>query len=68
MNLLNNINPVKIKRRNFFKYLGASAVGLFVFSVTPLNIFRSKAKKLVAKKSKIHLLPNPDSVKREVLE
>ncbi len=67
MNYLDNNTPVKIKRRNFFLYLGTSVLGLFAFSVTPLNVFRSKTKKIAAKKTRMRVSPNPDSVKREVL-
>jgi hypothetical protein len=65
MNLNNKNGSPKIKRRNFFYYLGASAIGIFSLSKLPLNIFKSKINKELTKKQKPVVKSNPYAVKRD---
>jgi hypothetical protein len=52
----------KIKRRNFFYYIGAAAVGSFVLSKFPFNFLK---KNLSTKShSSIKVTENPFAVKR----
>ena len=60
---LKNIGSNKIKRRNFFYYLGASAFGIFSISKLPIKIFKSKLNNTLARK--ITIKPNPYAVKRD---
>jgi hypothetical protein len=51
-----------IKRRNFFYYLSAGAVGAYALTKLPFKIFQSKVK---AASSSIRVKENPYAVKRE---
>jgi hypothetical protein len=51
----------RIKRRNFFLYLGAGAAGVFALTKIPLKIFQQKIKSETGVKVK----PNPYAVKRD---
>jgi uncharacterized membrane protein YhaH (DUF805 family) len=53
----------KVKRRNFFYYLGASLVGIFSISKLPFNIIQNKINKEIA--GSIKISENPQAVKRE---
>lgn len=58
----------KIKRRNFFYYLGASALGIFSVSKLPINIFKSKINRELTERNisqKPVVKPNPFAVKRD---
>jgi len=57
---LNNLTKPKIKRRNFFYYLSAGALGIYAFTKRPFKIFTSKLKA----ESSIKVKENPYSVKR----
>ena len=52
----------KIKRRNFFYYLGVAAAGTFVFSKFPINLFRKKTE--TRPRSSIKVTASPLAVKR----
>lgn len=54
-------NTLKIKRRNFFYYLGAGAAGVYALTQMPLKIFQQKIKA----ETSIKVKPNPYAVKRE---
>jgi hypothetical protein len=60
---LKNIGSHKIKRRNFFYYLGASAFGIFSVSKLPFKIFKSKLNNKLSEK--ITVKRNPYAVKRD---
>ena len=64
MDLKTNKDSKKIKRRNFFYYIGASAIGGFLFSKFPFKIF-SDNKKHIIRSSNIKVEENPFAVKRE---
>jgi len=64
MNLNNKNSSAKIKRRNFFYYLGASAVGIFSLSKLPINLFISKINRELTKEQKPVVKSNPFAVKR----
>ena len=51
----------KIKRRNFFVYLGAGALGAYALTKLPFNLFRQKLKAEASVKVK----ENPYAVKRD---
>jgi hypothetical protein len=51
----------KIKRRNFFLYLGAGAASVFALTKLPIKIFQQKVKSDTALKVKT----NPYAVKRD---
>ncbi len=53
-------SSLKIKRRNFFYYLTAGAVGAYGFVKMPFKIFQSK----ISSASKIKAKENPYAVKR----
>ncbi|HEY3250700.1 MAG TPA: hypothetical protein VGK25_06235 [Ignavibacteria bacterium] len=61
MNILEK-TTVKIKRRNFFYYIGAAAVSTFVLSKFPFNIFKREISR--ASRSSIKVSENPYAVKR----
>jgi len=68
MNLKNNNGSSKIKRRNFFYYLGVSALGVFSVSKLLVNIFKSKINKVLTERNasqKPVVKPNPYAVKRD---
>jgi len=65
MNLNNKNGSSKIKRRNFFYYLGVSAFGIFSVSKLPVNIFKSKINKELTKEQKPVVTSNPYAVKRD---
>lgn len=60
---LKNIGSNKIKRRNFFYYLGASTFGIFTISKLPIKIFKSKLNNKLT--GKITVKTNPYAVKRD---
>ena len=60
---LKNIGSNKIKRRNFFYYLGVSVFGIFSISSLPIKIFKSKLNNKLTKK--ITVKANPYAVKRD---
>lgn len=51
----------KIKRRNFFVYLGAGAISAYALTKLPFNLFRQKLKAEASVKVK----ENPYAVKRD---
>jgi hypothetical protein len=68
MNIEKTDNTRKIKRRNFFIYLGASVLGFVTFSRFPLSIIRSNTPRKNYSKQKIRVYENPYAVKREGVE
>lgn len=52
----------KIKRRNFFVYLGAGAISAYALTKLPFNLFRQKLKAETSVKVK----ENPYAVKRDM--
>ena len=52
----------KIKRRNFFMYLGAGALGMFALKSLPFKLFQQKIKA----ETSIKIKANPYAVKREL--
>ncbi len=61
-------NTRKIKRRNFFIYLGASVLGFATFSRIPLKIFKSSTLYKNKNKQKLRVSENPYAVKRKSIE
>ncbi len=57
-----NNNSVKIKRRNFFVYLGAGAVAAAAITKLPFKLFGQKLKAEASVKVKA----NPYAVKRDM--
>ena len=51
----------KIKRRNFFMYLGAGALGMYALKSLPFKLFQKKIKA----ETSIKIKANPYAVKRE---
>lgn len=58
----NPIEPKKIKRRNFFVYLGAGALGALALTKLPFRMFQQKLKAETSIKVKV----NPYAVKRDM--
>ncbi len=54
--------PKKIKRRNFFMYLGAGALGALALTKLPFRMFQQKLKAEASIKVKV----NPYAVKRDM--
>jgi hypothetical protein len=52
----------KIKRRNFFVYLGAGALGAYALTKLPFKLFGQKLKA----EASIKIKPNPYAVKRDM--
>ena len=65
MDLTNSNGSSKIKRRNFFLYLGATVFGIFSLSKSPLNLFKSKINREIDKSTKLSVKANPDAVMRK---
>ena len=73
MNLKNKNGSSKIKRRNFFYYLGAFALGIFSVSKLPISIFKSKINRELTERNALKhnalqkpvVNPNPYAVKRD---
>jgi len=65
MKLNNTSDKPKIKRRNFFVYLGASILGVFSISKLPGKIFNSKITSEVKGTSRIKVTAHPMAIKRE---
>jgi hypothetical protein len=61
MNSTSEIGKNKIKRRNFFYYIGAAAVSTLVLSKFPFSIFRKSS---ALKSSSIKVKENSLAVKR----
>jgi hypothetical protein len=59
-----NSNSPKIKRRNFFYFLGAGALGIYALAKQPVKMFASKIKAV----SRIKIKENPSAVKRNLKE
>jgi hypothetical protein len=64
MDLTNKSDSPKIKRRNFFTYLGASVLGIFSMSKLPVNLFKSKLNNELRRAGKVTVKANPDAIKR----
>ncbi len=58
----NSSNPPKIKRRNFFMYLGAGALGAYALTKLPFKLFQQKIKA----ETSIKVKANPYAVKRDM--
>ena len=58
----NPIETKKIKRRNFFVYLGAGALGVLALTKLPFRMFQQKLKAEASIKVKV----NPYAVKRDM--
>lgn len=56
-----SLNNIKIKRRNFFFYLGAAGAGVYALTKLPYRLFQQKLKAETSLKIK----ENPYSVKRD---
>ena len=54
----------KIKRKKFFLYSGALALGMFAASKIPFNLFKSNQNVIPVKESSIKITQNPNAVKR----
>ena len=54
--------PIKIKRRNFFVYLGAGALGALALTKLPFRMFQQKLKA----EASIKIKANPYAVKRDM--
>ena len=63
MDIIEKTNTGKIKRRNFFYYIGAAVVSAFVLTKFPLNIFKKTA---ASRNSSVKVKENPLAVKRKV--
>lgn len=61
-NSINLGNSKKIKRRNFFVYLGAGALGAIALTKLPFKLFQQKLKAEASIKVKV----NPYAVKRDM--
>lgn len=59
-----NVNTGKIKRKKFFLYSGALALGMLAVSKFPFNIFKSNQDTNIRKNSSIKITQNPNAVKR----
>lgn len=63
------VDSAKIKRRNFFLYLGALAAGIFSINKLPGKIFKSKISSKINSGSirhrRIKVIAHPQAVKRE---
>lgn len=64
MNYFRGLNTIKIKRKNFFYYLGASVLGVYTISQFPFNKLRAKLRKEIQPGTKIKVKQNPFAVKR----
>lgn len=64
MNLANNNGSSKIKRRNFFLYLGASVIGVVALAKSPFSLFKSKLNSELNKTNKLSVRANPYAIKR----
>jgi len=62
MNSNNSKSNVKIKRRNFFIYLGAGAASVYALTQLPFKMFQRKIKA----ETSIKVKENPYAVKREM--
>ena len=62
MNSNNSSGKSKIKRRNFFYYIGAAAVTAFVATKFPFRLFKKEQSS--AQTSSIKVKENPYAVKR----
>ncbi len=60
-NLNGKGNSPKIKRRNFFVYLGAGALGAYALTKLPFRLFQQKLKA----ETGIKVKENPYAVKRD---
>ncbi|MEO8665269.1 MAG: hypothetical protein ABI462_07220 [Ignavibacteria bacterium] len=56
---------IKIKRKKFFLYSGAVALGIYTASKIPFNFFQTKQSQKV---SSIKITQNPHAVKRKARE
>ena len=65
MDIIKSLNGSKIKRRNFFLALGASAIGLFSLSNIPIKFLSSRVFRKIPGSGKINVTPNPLAVSRE---
>jgi hypothetical protein len=66
MNYFRGLKTNKIKRKNFFYYLGASAFGIYTISQIPFNKLQSKFRKEIHPKTDLKVKQNPHAVKRNV--
>ena len=58
----NSESNKKIKRRNFFVYLGAGALGAYALTKLPFKLFQQKLKA----EASIKIKANPYAVKRDM--
>ena len=63
MNSTGSENKNKIKRRKFFYYIGAAALGAVVFTKFPFNLLK-RSSQSTARISSIKVTENPYAVKR----
>lgn len=62
-------SPEKINRKKFFRFTGLAAAGLAAASVIPFGLFKSGSDPKSSKPtSKIKIISNPNSVKRNSKE
>ena len=66
MNNIRNLETKKLKRKNFFMYLGVAALGLLGISKIPLKRLFTKIEKESVASNAIKIKENPLSVKREM--
>lgn len=62
--LNSNVNSPKIKRRNFFVYLGSGLLGAYALTKLPFRLFQQKLKA----ETSIKVKANPYSVKRNMIK
>lgn len=61
----NTFDSTRIRRRNFFFYLGALVAGIFSITKLPGRIFKSKINSEISTSSKIKVIVHPQAVRRE---
>jgi hypothetical protein len=66
MNYFSKHKANKIKRKNFFYYLGASALGIYAVFKHPFSILQSKLSKEIQPKVNFKIKVNPLAVKRNM--
>jgi len=64
MNYFRGLKTKRLKRKNFFYYLGASALGIYTISQIPFEKLQSKFKKEIQPNTDLKIKQNPYAVKR----
>lgn len=66
MKYFRGLNTKKIKRKNFFYYLGAFTLSIYTISQIPFNKLKSKFGKEIQARTNIKVQQNPHAVKRNI--